>query len=68
MANYSVVEWLKRRNCDQHGHDPKPTRAIMLCPWEREFKALSFAWRSWKAVLNFSYISIKLKNQNYKQI
>ena len=31
----SVVEWLKRRACDQHGLGSKPTRAILLCSWER---------------------------------
>ena len=40
----SVVEWLKRR--DQHGLGSKPTRAILLCPWERHFTALSPPWWS----------------------
>ena len=35
----SVVEWLKRRARDQHGLCSKPTRAILLCPWERHFTA-----------------------------
>ena len=56
----SVVEWLKRRACDQHGLGSKPTRAILLCPWERHFTAHSPAWWSWQAVLNYSNISIKL--------
>ena len=30
----SVVEWLKHRTDDQHGLGSKPTRAILLCPWE----------------------------------
>ena len=45
-------EWLKRRHCDRHGLGSKPTRAILLCCWERHFTALSPAWWSWKAVLN----------------
>ena len=57
----SVVEWLKRQARDQHGLDSKPTRAILLCPWERHFTTLSLAWWSWKAVLNYSHISIKLQ-------
>ena len=36
----SVVEWLKGRACDQDGLGLKPTRAILLCPWERHFTAL----------------------------
>ena len=39
----------------------KPTRTILLCPWERHFMALSPAWWSWQAVLNYSHISIKLQ-------
>ena len=57
----SVVEWLKRRTHNQHGLGSKPTRAILLCPWERHFTAHSPAWRSWQAVLNYSHISIKLQ-------
>ena len=57
----SVVEWLKRRAHNQHGLGSKYTRAILLCPWERHFKALSPAWWSWQAVLNYSHISIKLQ-------
>ena len=41
----SVVEWLKRRARDQHGL-ASPTRAILLCPWERHFTAHSPAWWS----------------------
>ena len=37
----SVVEWSKRRAHDQHGLGSKPTRAILLCPWERHFTAHS---------------------------
>ena len=57
----SVVEWLKRRARDQHGLGSKPSRAILLCPWERHFKALSPAWWPWQAVLHYSDISIKLQ-------
>ena len=42
----SVVEWLKHRTDDQHGLGSKPTQAILLCPWERHFTALSPAWWS----------------------
>ena len=55
------VEWLKRRTDDQHGLGSKPTYAILLCPWERHFTALSPAWWSWQAALNYSHISIKLQ-------
>ena len=48
-----MVEWLKRRTRDQHGVGSKPTRAILLCPWERHFMALFPAWWSWQAVLNY---------------
>ena len=61
ISTRSVVEWLKRRAYDRHGLDSKPTRAILLCPWERHFTALSPAWWSWKAVLNYSHISIKFQ-------
>ena len=40
----SVVEWLKRRARDQHGLGSKPTRTILLCPWERHFTAHSPVW------------------------
>ena len=48
LNNYvgSVVEWLKHRTDDQHGLGSKPTCAILLCPWERHFTALSPAWWS----------------------
>ena len=42
----SVVEWLKHRTDDQHGLGSKLTCAILLCPWERHFTALSPAWWS----------------------
>ena len=57
----SVVEWLKRHAYDQHGLGSKPTRAILLCPRERHFTALSPAWWSRQAVLNLNHISIKLQ-------
>ena len=37
----TVVEWLERRDCDQHNLGSKPTRAILLCLCERHFTALS---------------------------
>ena len=37
----SMVEWLKCHAYDQHGLGLKPTHAILLCPWERHFTALS---------------------------
>ena len=30
----SVVEWLERRDCDQHNLSSKPIHAIILCPGE----------------------------------
>ena len=40
----NVAEWLKRRTHDQHSLGSKPTRAILLCLWERHFTAHSPAW------------------------
>ena len=51
----SLVEWLKRPAYDQHGVGSKLTRAILLCPWERHSMALSPAWWSWQAVVNYSH-------------
>ena len=48
----SVVEWLKRRAYDQHGIGSKPTRVILLCPWERHFTALFPCLVVWKVALN----------------
>ena len=48
----SVVQWLKRRAYDQQGLGSKLTCAILWCPWERHFTALSPAWWSWQAALN----------------
>ena len=55
-----MVQWLKYCSCDQHGLGSIPTCSILLCSWERHFAALSPAWWSWQAVINFNYISIKL--------
>ena len=60
----SMVEWLKRCAYDQHSLGSKPTRGILLCSWKRHFTALSPAWWSWQAVLNYSRISIKLQADN----
>ena len=57
----SVVKWLKHRTDNQHDLGSKPTCAILLCPWERHFTALSPAWWSWQAALNYSNISTKLQ-------
>ena len=57
----SVVKWLKRRARDQHGLGSKPTRVILLCPWERHFTAHSPGWWAWQVVINYSHISIKLQ-------
>ena len=43
-------------DCDRHGLGLKPTRAILLCTWERHFTALSFAWWSWQPFLNLLYL------------
>ena len=56
-----MIEWLKHCAYDQHGLGSKPTRAILLCSWERHFTALLPAWWSWQTVLNYSHISIKLQ-------
>ena len=56
-----MVEWLERRVYDQHGVASKPTCAILLCPCERHFTALSPTWWSWQAVLNYCHFSIKLQ-------
>ena len=55
-----MVEWLKHRTDDQHSLGSKPTCAILLCPWERHFAALSPAWWYWQAVRNYSNTSNKL--------
>ena len=47
----SVVEWLRRRAYGQHGLGTKPTRAVLLYPWERHFTTFSPAWWSRQAAL-----------------
>ena len=59
----SVVKRLKRRARDQHGLGSKPTRVILLCPWERRFRALSPACGLGK---HFKITVISLLN--YKRI
>ena len=54
----SVVKWLEHCACDQHDLGLKPTHAILLCSWERHFAALSPAWWSWQAVLNYKWTAI----------
>ena len=44
------------------GLGSKPNCTILLCPWERHFTALSSACWSQQAAVNFSLISIKIKN------
>ena len=44
----------RRRAHDRHGLSSKPTRAILLCSWERHFTAPSPAWWSLQAILNYS--------------
>ena len=56
-----MVKWLEHWAHEQHGLGSKPTCAILLCPWKRHFTAHSPAWWSWKAVLNYSHISINLQ-------
>ena len=55
-----MVEWLKHRADNQHGLGSKSTCAILLCSWERHCTALSPAWWSWQAVLNYSNFSTNL--------
>ena len=39
-----MVGWLKHCAYHQHGSGSKSTCAILSCPWERHFMALSPAW------------------------
>ena len=39
-----MVNWLKCHAYDQYGLSSKSICAILLCPWERHFTALSPAW------------------------
>ena len=69
FKHWYLVSWpsgWESRNCDKHSLGLKPTHAILLFPGEKYFATFSPAWRSWKAVLNFSYISKKLKKTNKK--
>ena len=59
----SMVECLKRRACDQHGLGSN-LLVPFCCVLGRHFTALSPAWWSWQAVLNYSHISIKLQADN----
>ena len=34
----NVVDWLERRDCDRYDLGSKPTRAILLCPWENTLR------------------------------
>ena len=52
---------LKRSGYDQHGIGSKPTRVILLCPWERDATALFPCLIVWQAILSYSHISIKLQ-------
>ena len=54
-------EWLKRRDRDRNNLGSKPTRAILLCSWERQFTVFSPTWLSWQAVITQSHISTKLQ-------
>ena len=53
------VELLERGDCDQHDLSSKPTRAILLCPWERHFTSIS------PAVLTSGF---KFQSYHYKII
>ena len=46
---------------DQHSIGSKPTRVILLCPWERHFMAFFPCLEVRQAVLNYSNIAIKLQ-------
>ena len=54
------------RERDRHGCGLKPTYAIVLCLWEKQFNALLFAWRSWQAVLNFIHKKLKYQNKKFQ--
>ena len=41
LSHVRVIKWLKHHDGDQHGLSSKPTRTILLCPWERLFMTLS---------------------------
>ena len=58
-----MVEWLERCDYDPQGLGSKPTRAILLCPWERQFMALFPA--CWSAS-SFKFRSYLLKIEKPK--
>ena len=58
-----MVKWLKYYAYDQHSVGSKPTCTILFLG-ERHFMALSSAWWSWQAVLNYSDIFIKLQTDS----
>ena len=43
----STIKWLEPCEYDQYGLGSKSSFAILLCPWERHFMALSPALWSW---------------------
>ena len=59
-----MVEWLKHCAYNQHGLNSRLTCAILFCPWERHFTALSPAWWTWQVVLNYSHIFKLQVNRN----
>ena len=36
-----MVEWLERHDCDRYGYGLKPTRVILLFPWETFYGTFS---------------------------
>ena len=64
----SMVKWLKHQARDQHGLSSKSTHAILLCPWERHFTALSPVWWSWQAVLNLKLQADRISQHLQKQV
>ena len=58
---YGMVKLLKHHDCDRHSLGSKPTCAVLLCPWKRQFTILSPGWWSWQAVINYSHISINFQ-------
>ena len=60
---YPITFELERHDCDRNSFTSKPILAILLYSWEKYFTELFPTWRSQQPVLNFSHISIKLKNR-----
>ena len=64
LRNVLILDWycrqrgrvLKRRAYDQYGLGSKPTRTVLLCPWERHFRHFS--------LLGSVGISIKLQTDS----